>query len=276
MATINYVITKRNGEQVEFTTDLSVDDAADIVGGLPLTEFSGSLMLAYRSGRLSEAQRLWLLKLAHDATAPKAAGPYASLVETVTAMQARAKGRVQLRLRGVTVKAVTKGRNAGACYLYRGSEYVGKLTPEGVVNRVLEVKASFQRVDEWHSTSMDILLMLRTAKKVPDKLIETWVRNHWAEVQALAPSKTPAAAGPSLHTHRPTSARTLYSAARLGAAVMAAARMRQLEISRAHASSASPIPRGTPIGGMTRVPTHFVCAQVAAAQAHCHATGNKH
>lgn len=127
-----YTITKRNGEQISFTTDLSVDDAAGIVGNLPLTEFSGSLMLAYRRGRLSEAQRLWLLKLAHDATAPKAAGPYASLVQTVTAMQARAKGRVQLRLNGVTVKAVTRGNNTGSCYLYREGDYVGKLTPEGV------------------------------------------------------------------------------------------------------------------------------------------------
>jgi hypothetical protein len=133
----NYVIAKRNGEQISFSTSLSVDDAADVVGSLPLTEFSGSLMLAYRSGRLSESQRLWLLKLAHDATAPRPAGPYASLVTTVTEMQARAKGRVQLRLNGVTVKAVTRGNNEGACYLYRGSEYVGKLTAEGVCHSAI-------------------------------------------------------------------------------------------------------------------------------------------
>lgn len=131
MAT-TYTITKRNGEQISFTTALSIDDAAGIVGGLPLTEFSGSLMLAHRRGALSPAQELWLLKLAHDATAPRAAGPYQALVETVTAMQSRAKGRVQLRLQGVTVKAVTKGNNAGSLYLYREGEYSGKITPEGV------------------------------------------------------------------------------------------------------------------------------------------------
>lgn len=135
--TVNYTIVKRNGEEISFTTSLSLDDAAGIVGNLPLTEFSGSLMLAYRAGRLSESQRLWLLKLAHDATAPRPAGPYAGLVATVRDMQARAKGRVQLRLNGVTVKAVTKGRNEGACYLYQGSEYVGKLTPEGVCHSAL-------------------------------------------------------------------------------------------------------------------------------------------
>jgi hypothetical protein len=132
-----YTITKRNGETIEFATDLTVDDAAEVVGNLPLTEFSGSLMLAYRQGRLSEAQKLWLLKLAHDATEPKAPGPYAGLVEAVTGMQARAKGRVQLRLNGVTIKAVTRGNNAGACYLYRGSDYVGKLTAEGVCHSAL-------------------------------------------------------------------------------------------------------------------------------------------
>jgi hypothetical protein len=130
--TATYTITKRNGEVLTFTTALSVDDAAGIVGGLPLTEFSGSLMLAYRRGALSPAQELWLLKLAHDATAPKARGPYLPLVETVTAMQSRAKGRVQLRLQGVTVKAVTKGNNAGALYLYREGDYCGKITPSGV------------------------------------------------------------------------------------------------------------------------------------------------
>lgn len=129
--TTTYTITKRSGETIQFATALSVDDAAGIVGNLPLSEFSGSLMLAYRRGALSPAQELWLLKLAHDATAPRAAGPYLALVETVTAMQSRAKGRVQLRLQGVTLKAVTKGNNAGALYLYRGGEYVGKVTREG-------------------------------------------------------------------------------------------------------------------------------------------------
>ena len=132
MAT-TYTITKRSGEVLTFTTALSIDDAAGIVGNLPLTEFSGSLMLAHRRGALSPTQELWLLKLAHDATAPRAAGPYQALVETVTAMQARAKGRVQLRLSGVTLKAVTKGNNAGSLYLYREGEYSGKITPEGAI-----------------------------------------------------------------------------------------------------------------------------------------------
>lgn len=73
--------------------------------------------------------------------------------------------------------------------------YSGKVTPDGAVNRVLEVKASFETIDEWHSTKLEILLMLRTAKPVPAKLIETWLKAHWAEVQKLAPAKAPEPAG---------------------------------------------------------------------------------
>ncbi len=73
--------------------------------------------------------------------------------------------------------------------------YGGKLTPEAVVNRVLGVTASFEAIDEWHSTSMSITLMLRTAKKVSSKLIEAWLKTHWSEVLAKAPSKTPRPAG---------------------------------------------------------------------------------
>lgn len=140
MSSTSYTITKRNGETITFETDLTVDGAADIVGNLPLTEFSGSLMLAYRRGTLSPAQQLWLLKLAHDATAARnATGPYASLVAAVNRMQQKAKGRVSLRLDGVTVKAVTRGVNSGCAYLYRPSgDYVGKLTAGGVCHSAVE------------------------------------------------------------------------------------------------------------------------------------------
>jgi hypothetical protein len=73
--------------------------------------------------------------------------------------------------------------------------FMGKLTPEAVVNRVLTVTADFEDIDEWHDTSLTITLMLRTAKKVPDKLIEKWLKNNWDQVQAKAPSKTPRPAG---------------------------------------------------------------------------------
>lgn len=73
--------------------------------------------------------------------------------------------------------------------------YMGKLTPDGVVTRVLDVKATFDTVDEWHSTELTITLMLRTAKPVPPKLIETWLEKHWSEVQAMASSKIPLPAG---------------------------------------------------------------------------------
>ena len=73
--------------------------------------------------------------------------------------------------------------------------YAGKMTPEAIVNRVLSVTADFEVVDEWHMTSLTITLMLRTAKKVPAKLIEQWIKDNWKQVQDAAPSKTPPPAG---------------------------------------------------------------------------------
>ena len=130
---MQYVITKANGEQIAFTTTLTVDQAGEVVASLPnVSEFSGSLVSAWRRGRLSPKQELWLLKLAHDASQPAVAGPYAGLVDRITRMQERSKGRVQLRLPEVTVKAVTRGANTGACYLYSpGGEYWGKISPAG-------------------------------------------------------------------------------------------------------------------------------------------------
>lgn len=136
--TTTYTITKRSGEVLTFATSLSTDEAGEIVSDrCPLTEFTGSLLRAWRRGALSESQRLWLLKLAHDASTPAAPGPYASLTDTVMAMQAKAKGRVALRLDGVTVKAVTRGVNAGSLYLYRGEEYAGKITSSGQIHSAL-------------------------------------------------------------------------------------------------------------------------------------------
>jgi hypothetical protein len=137
---MQYVITKANGEQIAFTTTLTTDQAGEIVAALPnVSEFSGSLVSAWRRGRLSPKQELWLLKLAHDASqGPAVAGPYAGLVARITRMQERAKGRVQFRLPEVTVKAVTRGVNAGACYLYSpGGEYWGKISPAGELHSSL-------------------------------------------------------------------------------------------------------------------------------------------
>lgn len=135
---MDYVITKANGEQIAFTTTLTTDQAGEIVAALPVTEFSGSLVSAWRRGRLSAKQELWLLKLAHDASQPAVAGPYAGLVARITRMQERAKGRVQFRLPEVTVKAVTRGFNAGACYIYSPSgEYWGKISPAGELHSSL-------------------------------------------------------------------------------------------------------------------------------------------
>jgi hypothetical protein len=128
-----YTITKRNGELLEFATDLSVRQAADLIDAkVNPSEFEISLLSAFKRGRISPAQKLWLLKLAADATQPPVVGPYQPLVDRINQMQSFAKGRVQLRLEDVTVKAVSKGPNIGSVYVYSPSgEYWGKITPTG-------------------------------------------------------------------------------------------------------------------------------------------------
>jgi hypothetical protein len=73
--------------------------------------------------------------------------------------------------------------------------YSGKKTPESLIKRVLKVESEFDVIDEWHSTGLIITLMLRTAKNVPERALRAWLKSHWSEVRALAPSDTPEAAG---------------------------------------------------------------------------------
>jgi len=54
-----------------------------------------------------------------------------------------------------------------------------------VVKRALSVDHGFDTVDEWHSTEIIVELMLRTSKKVPEKLLVQWVKDHWRDLQAL-------------------------------------------------------------------------------------------
>jgi hypothetical protein len=140
----SYTIVKKNGQEIEFETDLTTDGAAlaikaDLMArraaGNSTSDFASNLLIAYEEGRLSRNQGLWFLKLAADLTtvqAEPAEGPYLSIVQALQKMQAGAKRRVNVRLSGhVTIKACSEGGNAGGCYVYRFGEYVGKILASG-------------------------------------------------------------------------------------------------------------------------------------------------
>lgn len=158
-----HTITKRNGETVTFQTELTVEQAAARLiramdrNLLPLQGFAFDLVQAWerhvlKGARFSEAQGLWLLKLASELeTAPAAAqaGPFRPVVEALQRLQQGAKRQAVVRLQGVQVKAVTRGANAGGCFLFHGGEYAGKITPAGelrsvptAVREVLEAAAA--------------------------------------------------------------------------------------------------------------------------------------
>jgi hypothetical protein len=128
-----YEIVKANGEVIQFATDLNLDEAAGLVDERLNGDFPRSLLKAWAIKRISYKQELWLLKLAADLQQPQNAKPgrYQALVAAIQRMQEGRKGRVVLRLDGVTIKACTRGGNAGGAYLFRGEDYIGKITPAG-------------------------------------------------------------------------------------------------------------------------------------------------
>lgn len=141
-----HTITKRNGETITFDTDLTVDQAgaallADIDRNCrPLQGFAFDLVNTWqlskmRGVRFSETQQLWLLKLAADLQQPQQQGAkpsvFQGLVDAMARLQEGRKGRVILRLQGVTLKFCTMGGNAGGIYLSRGDSYLGKITSAG-------------------------------------------------------------------------------------------------------------------------------------------------
>lgn len=134
---MEYVIHKRDGSTVEFSTDLNPDQAADVLRPHSgSSEFVSSLVDAHRRDRLSRPMELWLLKLAQDRLEESTGsqGPFAGLLEAINRMQAQAKARVILRCVGVTIKACTQGANEGGSYLFSPSgTYRGKLTPRGTL-----------------------------------------------------------------------------------------------------------------------------------------------
>lgn len=138
---MNYTITTNAGKVITFSTDLGVTEAYEVVSKLPRTNFLSWVL----NGKGKEKNDMWALKVAQDyldSLAPKVAevapdvtGMLLNIVSTVARMQEGAKRQVVLRFDGATVKAVTKGFNAGSAYVYYPTgAYAGKITPTGVFN----------------------------------------------------------------------------------------------------------------------------------------------
>jgi hypothetical protein len=138
---MNYEITTNAGKVIRFTTELAVAEAFKIVAELPRTDFLGWVLKG--QDKNWEKNNLWALKVAQETLdartpapqteVPETVGQFLNLVATVNRMQEGAKRQVILRFEGATVKAVTKGVNAGAVYAYRpDGACAGKITPSGV------------------------------------------------------------------------------------------------------------------------------------------------
>lgn len=139
--TMNFEIVTNAGKVIRFTTDLNVADAYKVVAELPRTDFLGWVLKG--EGKGWEKNDLWALKIAQETLdarnpvkvdeVPETVGQFLNLVTTVNRMQEGAKRQVILRFEGATVKAVTKGVNIGAVYVFTpGGSYAGKITPAGV------------------------------------------------------------------------------------------------------------------------------------------------
>jgi hypothetical protein len=134
----HYAITTKAGRTYEFDTDLSLELAYELIkrdlAAKALAEgFASDLCHAYEIKRLSDAQRLWILKLAADlqAEAVAPASPFQPIVDALARMQDGRKARVTLHLQGLTLKFCSTGNNAGGISLTRGDAYLGKLTKTG-------------------------------------------------------------------------------------------------------------------------------------------------
>lgn len=134
----SYAVTTKAGRTYQFETDLSLELAyevlkRDLAAKALCHGFASDLCHAYEIQRLSENQRLWILKLAADLQVETSApsSPFLPIVETLARMQQGRKSRVILHLQGLALKFCSTGSNAGGVYLTRGELYLGKLTASG-------------------------------------------------------------------------------------------------------------------------------------------------
>lgn len=158
LETVDYTIITNAGKIVQFSTDLTVAEAYGIVADLPRTSFLDWVL----GGRDKswEKNNLWALKIAQETLdarnpapkvdqVPETVGQFLNLITTISRMQEGAKRQVVLRFDGATVKAVTKGANAGSAYVYcPNGSYDGKITPAGIFYGSDEMRGILAKVAE--------------------------------------------------------------------------------------------------------------------------------
>lgn len=129
-------------------------EAYQIVEKLPQTNF---LRWVLRD-RGNRKNNLWALKVAQDVVCERAKEEaksseplkicFPNLLGTVARMQEGAKRQVVLRFDGATVKAVTKGVNTGAAYVYASNgAYMGKIAPNGEYNGSTNVVEALEKAE---------------------------------------------------------------------------------------------------------------------------------
>jgi len=147
---MNYQVVTAAGKLITFTTDLSIEQAQEIVATLPASSFIDWILAGFYAGSPSHKQQMWALKTAQDTLnarkAPETVGPFLGLVTLTAKMQEKAKRQVILRFEGATVKAVTKGYNAGAAYVYQNGAYVGKISRTGTFDGSTSVAETLAQV----------------------------------------------------------------------------------------------------------------------------------
>lgn len=133
---MEYVVSTRNGP-IHFNSDLTDREAFDRLRAddltKPFNDFRQSLIRAYESGRITERQRPWLVKLAQDSMDDdKAAlieGPFKALHEPFEVAGLR---RLTMRYGDLSIRrAPNTGANQGHLYVFWGESYRGKITPNG-------------------------------------------------------------------------------------------------------------------------------------------------
>lgn len=143
-----YQVITSNGKTVTFETALTAKQAFAIVAALPRTSFHEWIVKG--CDHPTEKQVLWALKVAQDtidARNPEVGpGPYIGIVKKMGELQKEAKARVVLRFEGLVLKSVTRGENIGSVHLFKGRDYVGKITIDGYARADLTVRETLDKI----------------------------------------------------------------------------------------------------------------------------------
>lgn len=144
-----YQVTTSSGNTISFETSLTAKQAFSVVASIePRSSFHDWILRG--CNHPTEKQILWALKVAQDVVTARnpnvGPGPYIKIVKKVQELQSGAKVRVALRFEGITLKSVTRGNNIGSVHLFRGKDYVGKITIDGYAKADVTVREVLNKI----------------------------------------------------------------------------------------------------------------------------------